>query len=118
MPILTLLEVRAALATAFSPLLGNYGYLREIQVRKNLDQIVNAIFDRIYKFCLKQAQELTRRGVQIAAAINFGIEMAAFANNACGAPFLHSEIAPWVLFDGKLFQNKLVKGKTVKLTLQ
>jgi hypothetical protein len=59
----------------------------------------------------EQAQELTRRGVQIAAALNFGIEMAAFANSACGAPFPQSDIIPWLMFDGKLFQTKWMKGK-------
>ncbi|CAG0923567.1 unnamed protein product [Notodromas monacha] len=84
-PIITVIELKAVLVTALSRLLGDPTYLR-----------------------LLQAQDVSVRGVQLAAVINYGLEMAAFANSACGAPIPFVEINPCLLFDGKLFQERLM----------
>lgn len=43
-----------------------------------------------------------------------GIENALLANDACGAPIPWLMCCPWLYFDGKLFQHKLLKAETCK----
>lgn len=57
--------------------------------------------------------KLTRvdlRGVQLATIFMQGVEVAAFANDACGAPIPYELVCPWNYFDGKLFHSKLLKA--------
>ena len=43
-----------------------------------------------------------------------GIEMALFANDACGAPIPGQMSLPWMFFDGKLFHSKLRRAETAR----
>jgi hypothetical protein len=43
-----------------------------------------------------------------------GIENALLANDACGAPIPWLMCCPWLYFDGKLFQYKLLKAENVR----
>ena len=50
---------------------------------------------------------VTPRGVQLATLFMQGVDMALFANDACGAPVPFLMCCPWLFFDGKLFHSKL-----------
>lgn len=43
--------------------------------------------------------------------------MALFANDACGQPIPWEHCCPWMYFDGKLFQSKLLKASREKTPL-
>ncbi|XP_073177619.1 constitutive coactivator of PPAR-gamma-like protein 2 isoform X6 [Lepidochelys kempii] len=55
-------------------------------------------------------EKLDARGVQLAALFMSGVDMALFANDACGQPVPWEHCCPWIYFDGKLFQSKLIKA--------
>jgi hypothetical protein len=46
-----------------------------------------------------------------------GVDMALFANDACGQPIPWEHCCPWMYFDGKLFQSKLLKASREKTPL-
>ena len=43
--------------------------------------------------------------------------MALFANDACGQPIPWEHCCPWMYFDGKLLQSKLIKANREKAQL-
>jgi len=49
------------------------------------------------------------RGVRLSVLFMQGIEMAMFANDACGAPIPFQMCLPWLFFDGKLFHANLAR---------
>ena len=61
---------------------------------------------------------VTSRGVQLAALFMEGVEMALFANDACGAPVPFLMSCPWIFFDGKLFHSKLRRAVGAKNLLE
>ena len=61
---------------------------------------------------------VTPRGVQLAALFMEGVEMALFANDACGAPVPFLMSCPWLFFDGKLFHSKLRRAVGAKNLLE
>ncbi|XP_072181724.1 constitutive coactivator of PPAR-gamma-like protein 1 homolog isoform X1 [Diadema setosum] len=88
-PLLRKHELDAILAQSVSPILNNPTALQELKI-----------------------PNITARGVQLAALFMRGVEMAIFANDACGAPIPWDLCCPWLYFDGKLFQYKLHKAMT------
>lgn len=66
---------------------------------------------------LPQIDNLDPRGVQLAALFMSGVDMALFANDACGQPIPWEHCCPWMYFDGKLLQNKLVRASREKAQL-
>merc|ERR1719427_955080 len=88
-------ELDAFLVTAFSPELMDADYL----ARAKLDLV-------------------TSRGVQLAALFMQGVEMALFANDACGAPVPFLMCCPWLFFDGKLFHSKLRRAVVAQNLLE
>uniref|UniRef100_A0A3Q4HJ76 Family with sequence similarity 120 member A n=1 Tax=Neolamprologus brichardi TaxID=32507 RepID=A0A3Q4HJ76_NEOBR len=87
-------ELDAFLAQALSPKLYEPDQLQELKI-DNLDP----------------------RGVQLAALFMSGVDMALFANDACGQPIPWEHCCPWMYFDGKLLQNKLVRASREKAQL-
>ena len=61
---------------------------------------------------------VTSRGVQLASLFMEGVEMALFANDACGAPVPFMMSCPWLFFDGKLFHSKLRRAVGAKNLLE
>ncbi|CAB4066574.1 unnamed protein product [Lepeophtheirus salmonis] len=61
-----------------------------------------------------QLDAVTPRGVQLASLFMEGVEMALFANDACGAPFPLHMTLPWTFFDGVLFHMYLQKAASVQ----
>ncbi|KAF4518508.1 hypothetical protein B566_EDAN009708, partial [Ephemera danica] len=57
---------------------------------------------------------MSTRGVQLATLLMTGVDNALLANDACGAPIPWLMCCPWLFFDGKLFQHKLLKAETCK----
>ncbi|XP_067408436.1 constitutive coactivator of PPAR-gamma-like protein 2 [Emydura macquarii macquarii] len=55
-------------------------------------------------------EKLDARGVQLAALFMSGVDTALFANDACGQPVPWEHCCPWIYFDGKLFQSKLIQA--------
>lgn len=88
-------ELDAFLVTAFSPELQDTEYMAKMK----LDLV-------------------TPRGVQLAALFMEGVEMALFANDACGAPVPFLMSCPWLFFDGKLFHSKLRRAVGAKNLLE
>ena len=88
-------ELDAFLVTAVSPELMDTEYLAKMK----LDLV-------------------TSRGVQLAALFMEGVEMALFANDACGAPVPFLMSCPWLFFDGKLFHSKLRRAVVSKNLLE
>lgn len=80
-------ELDAFLAQALSPKLYETEQLQELKI-DNLDP----------------------RGIQLAALFMSGVDMALFANDACGQPVPWEHCCPWMYFDGKLFQSKLIQS--------
>ncbi|XP_078468445.1 constitutive coactivator of PPAR-gamma-like protein 1 isoform X2 [Lampetra planeri] len=80
-------ELDAFLAQAVSPVLYKPEQLQEIKI-----------------------DGLDARGVQLAALFMRGVETALFANDACGQPVPWEHCCPWLYFDGKLFQSKLLRA--------
>uniref|UniRef100_A0A6J0TJX1 Constitutive coactivator of PPAR-gamma-like protein 2 isoform X1 n=1 Tax=Pogona vitticeps TaxID=103695 RepID=A0A6J0TJX1_9SAUR len=62
-------------------------------------------------------EKLDPRGVQLAALLMSGVDTALFANDACGQPVPWEHCCPWIYFDGKLFQSKLIKATREKAPL-
>ncbi|XP_028262632.1 constitutive coactivator of PPAR-gamma-like protein 1 homolog [Parambassis ranga] len=87
-------ELDAFLAQALSPKLYEPDQLQELKI-DNLDP----------------------RGVQLAALFMSGVDMALFANDACGQPIPWEHCCPWMYFDGKLLQSKLIKANREKAQL-
>lgn len=67
--------------------------------------------------CLLQIDNLDPRGVQLAALFMSGVDMALFANDACGQPIPWEHCCPWMYFDGKLLQSKLMRANREKAQL-
>uniref|UniRef100_A0A673ARS9 Family with sequence similarity 120A n=1 Tax=Sphaeramia orbicularis TaxID=375764 RepID=A0A673ARS9_9TELE len=87
-------ELDAFLAQALSPKLYEPDQLQELKI-DNLDP----------------------RGVQLAALFMSGVDMALFANDACGQPIPWEYCCPWMYFDGKLLQSKLIRANREKAQL-
>ncbi|XP_036752764.2 constitutive coactivator of PPAR-gamma-like protein 1 isoform X4 [Manis pentadactyla] len=87
-------ELDAFLAQALSPKLYEPDQLQELKI-ENLDP----------------------RGIQLSALFMSGVDMALFANDACGQPVPWEHCCPWMYFDGKLFQSKLLKASRDKTPL-
>uniref|UniRef100_A0A8C6WM25 Family with sequence similarity 120A n=1 Tax=Neogobius melanostomus TaxID=47308 RepID=A0A8C6WM25_9GOBI len=87
-------ELDAFLAQALSPKLYEPEQLQELKI-DNLDP----------------------RGIQLAALFMSGVDMALFANDACGQPVPWEHCCPWMYFDGKLFQSKLMRTNQGKAQL-
>ena len=88
-------ELDAFIVTAFSPELMDTDYMAKMK----LDLV-------------------TPRGAQLAALFMEGVEMALFANDACGAPVPFLMTCPWLFFDGKLFHSKLRRAVQAKNLLE
>ncbi|XP_066526724.1 constitutive coactivator of PPAR-gamma-like protein 1 isoform X2 [Hoplias malabaricus] len=87
-------ELDAFLAQALSPKLYEPDQLQELKI-DNLDP----------------------RGVQLAALFMSGVDMALFANDVCGQPIPWEHCCPWMYFDGKLLQSKLIRATRDKAPL-
>lgn len=87
-------ELDAFLAQALSPKLYEPDQLQDLKI-DNLDP----------------------RGVQLAALFMSGVDMALFANDACGQPVPWEHCCPWMYFDGKLLQSKLNRANREKAQL-
>ncbi|XP_063071846.1 constitutive coactivator of PPAR-gamma-like protein 1 homolog isoform X2 [Engraulis encrasicolus] len=87
-------ELDAFLAQALSPKLYEPDQLQELKI-DNLDP----------------------RGVQLAALFMSGVDMALFANDVCGQPIPWEHCCPWMYFDGKLLQSKLIRANRDKAPL-
>ncbi|KAM4613178.1 constitutive coactivator of PPAR-gamma-like protein 1 homolog [Polymixia lowei] len=87
-------ELDAFLAQALSPKLYEPDQLQELKI-DNLDP----------------------RGVQLAALFMSGVDMALFANDVCGQPIPWEHCCPWMYFDGKLLQSKLIRANREKAQL-
>uniref|UniRef100_A0A667ZNH5 Family with sequence similarity 120 member A n=1 Tax=Myripristis murdjan TaxID=586833 RepID=A0A667ZNH5_9TELE len=87
-------ELDAFLAQALSPKLYEPDQLQELKI-DNLDA----------------------RGVQLAALFMSGVDMALFANDVCGQPIPWEHCCPWMYFDGKLLQSKLIRANREKAQL-
>ncbi|XP_057574203.1 constitutive coactivator of PPAR-gamma-like protein 2 isoform X4 [Hippopotamus amphibius kiboko] len=62
-------------------------------------------------------EKLDARGIQLAALFMSGVDTALFANDACGQPVPWEHCCPWIYFDGKLFQSKLIKAGRERVSL-
>ncbi|XP_072136484.1 constitutive coactivator of PPAR-gamma-like protein 1 homolog isoform X2 [Mobula birostris] len=87
-------ELDAFLAQALSPKLYEPDQLQELKI-----------------------ESLDPRGIQLGALFMSGVDMALFANDACGQPIPWEHCCPWMYFDGKLFQSKLIKVSREKIPL-
>lgn len=87
-------ELDAFLAQALSPKLYEPDQLQELKI-----------------------ESLDARGIQLGALFMSGVDMALFANDACGQPIPWEHCCPWMYFDGKLFQSKLIKVSREKIPL-
>lgn len=67
--------------------------------------------------CRLQIDNLDPRGVQLAALFMSGVDMALFANDVCGQPIPWEHCCPWMYFDGKLLQSKLIRASRDKAPL-
>ncbi|XP_020503013.2 constitutive coactivator of PPAR-gamma-like protein 1 homolog [Labrus bergylta] len=89
--------------------------------RNELDAfLAQALSTKLYE--PDQLQELKidnldPRGVQLAALFMSGVDMALFANDACGQPIPWEHCCPWMYFDGKLLQSKLNRANREKVQL-
>ncbi|XP_062320138.1 constitutive coactivator of PPAR-gamma-like protein 1 homolog isoform X2 [Osmerus eperlanus] len=87
-------ELDAFLAQALSPKLYEPDQLQELKI-DNLDP----------------------RGIQLSALFMSGVDMALFANDVCGQPIPWEHCCPWMYFDGKLLQSKLIRANRDKAPL-
>ncbi|XP_066553864.1 constitutive coactivator of PPAR-gamma-like protein 1 isoform X1 [Amia ocellicauda] len=87
-------ELDAFLAQALSPKLYEPDQLQELKI-----------------------DSLDPRGVQLAALFMSGVDMALFANDVCGQPIPWEHCCPWMYFDGKLLQSKLIRANRDKAPL-
>lgn len=89
--------------------------------RNELDAfLAQALSSKLYE--PEQQQELkidclNPRGIQLAALFLSGVDMALFANDACGQPVPWEHCCPWMYFDGKVFQSKLIQATQEKAQL-
>ncbi|XP_041080454.1 constitutive coactivator of PPAR-gamma-like protein 1 isoform X1 [Polyodon spathula] len=89
--------------------------------RHELDAfLAQALSPKLYE--PEQLQELKidsldLRGVQLAALFMSGVDMALFANDVCGQPIPWEHCCPWMYFDGKLLQSKLIRANREKAPL-
>ncbi|XP_073500642.1 constitutive coactivator of PPAR-gamma-like protein 1 [Phyllobates terribilis] len=89
--------------------------------RQELDAfLTQALSPKLYE--PDQLQELKidnldPRGIQLSALFMSGVDMALLANDACGQPIPWEHCCPWMYFDGKLFQSKLIKATREKASL-
>lgn len=88
-------ELEAFLATAVCPVMKNVRLTKEMRLRK------------VYT-----------RGLSLGALFMQGVEMASFANDACGSPIPWQLTCPWEFFDGKIFHLKLIKASTGRPLLE
>jgi hypothetical protein len=86
-PVIRKPELDAFLATALAP---------ELRDQQLLDDLTLEV--------------ITLRGVKLGTLFMQGVEMALFANDACGAPVPLQMCLPWNFFDGKLFHATLVRA--------
>ncbi|XP_056129025.1 constitutive coactivator of PPAR-gamma-like protein 1 homolog isoform X2 [Lampris incognitus] len=87
-------ELDAFLAQALSPKLYEPDQLQELKI-----------------------DHLDPRGVQLAALFMSGVDMALLANDVCGQPIPWEHCCPWMYFDGKLLQSKLLRANRDKAQL-
>ncbi|KAG7260839.1 hypothetical protein CRUP_000601 [Coryphaenoides rupestris] len=89
--------------------------------RNELDAfLAQALSPKLYEAELLQdlkIDSLDPRGVQLGALFMTGVDMALFANDACGQPVPWENCCPWMYFDGKLFQSKLTRASRDKAQL-
>ncbi|MEQ2176892.1 hypothetical protein GOODEAATRI_032849, partial [Goodea atripinnis] len=64
-----------------------------------------------------QVDNLDPCGVQLAALFMSGVDMALFANDACGQPVPWEHCCSWMYFDGKVLQSKLIQASREKAQL-
>ncbi|NXV66186.1 F120B protein, partial [Molothrus ater] len=57
-----------------------------------------------------QLAQVDPRAVHLGAVLIRGLTTLLMANSACGFPFRMDDLMPWVVFDGKLFQEKYQKA--------
>ncbi|XP_033638411.1 constitutive coactivator of peroxisome proliferator-activated receptor gamma-like [Asterias rubens] len=91
-------------------------FLQESDVDAFLAQVVYSPRDHAVFKSLK-VPRVDPRGVQLATLFVNGIGMIEKTNSACNFPLKVSNILPWRLFDGKLFQVKYLmsqEGKTIQ----
>ena len=86
-PVIRKPELDAFLATALAP---------ELRDQQFLDDLTLEV--------------VTLRGVKLGTLLMQGVEMAHFANDACGAPIPLQMCLPWNFFDGKLFHATLIRA--------
>jgi len=65
-----------------------------------------------------QVPVISVHGVQLAALFMHGVEHALFVNDVAGSPLPPSLFCPWLFFDGRLFQYKLLKSTTAATSLR
>nr|XP_014344667.1 PREDICTED: constitutive coactivator of PPAR-gamma-like protein 2 [Latimeria chalumnae] len=89
--------------------------------RHELDAfLVQAVSSQLYEPDQLQElkiEKLDARGIQLAALFMSGVDTALFANDSCGQPIPWEHCCPWIYFDGKLFQSKLIKANREKVPL-
>ncbi|KAM4012385.1 constitutive coactivator of PPAR-gamma-like protein 2 isoform 1-T1 [Anomaloglossus baeobatrachus] len=92
-----------------------------ILLRHELDAfLAQAVSSQLYEPDQLQElkiEKLDARGVQLAALFMSGVDTALFANDACGQPVPWEHCCPWIYFDGKLFQSKLIRAGREKVPL-
>ncbi|KAG8554737.1 hypothetical protein GDO81_003878 [Engystomops pustulosus] len=92
-----------------------------ILLRHELDAfLAQAVSSQLYEPDQLQElkiEKLDTRGVQLAALFMSGVDTALFANDACGQPVPWEHCCPWIYFDGKLFQSKLIRAGREKVPL-
>ncbi|XP_069501410.1 constitutive coactivator of PPAR-gamma-like protein 2 isoform X2 [Ambystoma mexicanum] len=85
-----------------------------ILLRHELDAfLAQAVSSQLYEPDQLQELKIERldvRGIQLAALFMSGVDTALFANDACGQPVPWEHCCPWIYFDGKLFQSKLIRA--------
>ncbi|XP_078520685.1 constitutive coactivator of PPAR-gamma-like protein 2 isoform X1 [Lissotriton helveticus] len=85
-----------------------------ILLRHELDAfLAQAVSAQLYEPDQLQELKIERldvRGIQLAALFMSGVDTALFANDACGQPVPWEHCCPWIYFDGKLFQSKLIRA--------
>lgn len=73
----------------------------------------------VSELCLcAQVPVINVRGVQLAALLMHGIEHVLFVNDVVGSPLPLNLFCPWLFFNGKLFQYKLLKSTTTAASLR
>ncbi|XP_074645802.1 constitutive coactivator of PPAR-gamma-like protein 1 homolog [Tubulanus polymorphus] len=86
--------------------------LRQYELDAFLAQSVSPMFLTPRHLTDIQLPSVDVRGIHVASLFMQGIEAAIFANDGCGAPIPWTMCCPWMFFDGRLFQLKLLKAST------